>query len=229
MQPLIHTPLFLLTLTIGAYLLTLWIYRKSRIRLLHPILTSTLLIIVFLRLTDISYQEYFAGTELIHFMLGISVVSLRYLLFEQLEHLKGRMVSILTSVVTGSVIEVVSVVLIARWMGADQLVVLSLQPKQVTTPIAISISEVSGGLPPLTSIVVIVAGMLGGIAGPVVMNKLGIHDRIARGLALGSASHAVGTARAIELGAVEGAISGLAIGLMGVITAVLIPLIERFF
>ena len=224
---LFRSPLFLLTLTIGVYVLSVWVYRKSKIRLLHPILTSTAVIIGFLLLTGIEYEAYSEGTQLIHFMLGVSVVALGYLLYEQLEHVKGRLATILTSVVVGSVIGIVSVVLIARWMGADEMIVLSLQPKQVTTPIAISVSETSGGIPPLTSMVVIIAGILGGIVGPAVMDRLGINDRIARGLALGSASHAVGTARAIELGAVEGAISGLAIGVMGIVTAILIPLIER--
>lgn len=219
--------IFLLTLTIGVYVLSVWLYRKSKIRLLHPILTSTAVIILFLQVLGIEYESYAEGTELINFMLGVSVVALGYLLYEQLEQVKGRLATILTSVVVGSIVGIISVVLIARWMGADELIVLSLQPKQVTTPIAISVSETSGGIPPLTSMVVIIAGILGGIVGPAVMDKIGINDRIARGLALGSASHAVGTARAIELGAVEGAISGLAIGLMGVVTAILIPLLER--
>ena len=227
MADLLNTDIFLLALTLGVYVLSVWLYRKTKIRLLHPILTSTAVIIVFLSITGIPYETYADGTRLIDFMLGVSVVALGYLLYEQLEHLKGRLATILASVVVGSVVGIVSVVLIARWMGADEMIVRSLQPKQVTTPIAISVSETSGGIPPLTTIVVILAGMLGGIVGPAVMDKLGINDRIARGLALGSASHAVGTARAIELGAVEGAVSGLAIGLMGIVTALLIPLVER--
>ena len=227
MPELFRSSLFLLTFTLGVYVLSVWLYRRSKIRLLHPILTSTAVIIVFLKAAGIEYETYAAGTDLIDFMLGVSVVALGYLLYEQLEHLKGRLATILTSVAVGSVVGIASVVLIARWMGADEIIVASLQPKQVTTPIAISLSETSGGIPSLTSMVVILAGMLGGIVGPAVMDKLGINDRIARGLALGSASHAVGTARAIELGAVEGAVSGLAIGLMGIVTALLIPLIER--
>ena len=224
---LFRSQLFLLTLTLGVYVLSVWLYRKSKIRLLHPILTSTAVIIVFLKVSGITYETYATGTKFIDFMLGVSVVALGYLLYEQLEHLKGRLATLLTSVLVGSVVGILSVVLIARWLGADEIIVLSLQPKQITTPIAISVSETSGGIPSLTSMVVIIAGMLGGIVGPAVMDKLGINDRIARGLALGSASHAVGTARAIELGAVEGAISGLAIGLMGIVTALLIPIIER--
>lgn len=227
MDILLRSQLFMLTLTIGVYLASVWLYRKTKLRLLHPILTSMLVIIAFLKITGIEYEAYQAGNQLIDFMLGVSVVALGYLLYEQIEHVKGRLATILTSVVVGSVVGILSVIWIARWMGADEAIILSLQPKQVTTPIAISVAENSGGIPSLTSMVVIIAGMLGGIVGPFVLDKLGISNRIARGLALGSASHAVGTARALELGAIEGAISGLAIGLMGIITAILVPIIEK--
>ena len=227
METLLRSQLFFLTLTIGVYLFSVWLYKKSRLRLLHPILTSLLVIIAFLKITGIEYEAYREGTGLIDFMLGVSVVALGYLLYEQIHHIKGRLWTILSSVVVGSVVGILSVVWIARWMGAGELVVLSLPAKQVTTPIAIEIAQNSGGSAPLTSIVVIIAGILGSIIGPFILDKLGIESKIARGLALGSASHAVGTARAIELGAVEGAISGLAIGLMGVVTAILAPVIEK--
>lgn len=229
MMELFRSQLFLLLLTVGVYMVSVWLYRKTKVRLLNPIITATAVIIVFLKLTGIEYETYQAGNQFIDFFLGVSVVALGYLLYEQIEHLKGRMVTILTSVAVGCLVGVLSVVWIARWMGADEVIILSLQPKQVTTPIAISVSENSGGIPALTSAMVIIAGILGAVVGPALMDKLGIRDKIARGLALGSASHALGTARAIELGAVEGAISGLAIGLMGTVTALLVPLIEWLF
>lgn len=229
MIQLLQSQLFLLTFTLGAYLLSVWIYRRSKVRLLHPMLTATAGVIVFLRTMGIGYEAYVAAAQPLQFLLGVSVVALGYLLYEQLEHVKGRMATILASVATGSAVGIGSVVLIARWMGADDAVVLSLQPKQVTMPIAVAVSEASGGIPALTSMVVILAGMLGGIIGPAVLDALGIRDRVARGLALGSASHAVGTARALEMGAVEGAAGGLAIGLMGVITALIVPVIGWVF
>ena len=141
-------------------------------------------------------------------------MALGYLLYEQREHLKANGISILTSVFVGSVIGIVSVVLIARWMGADRTLIASLEPKSVTTPIAMSIAQRSGGIPAIAAVVVIVVGIFGGIVGPFILDRLGIRSRIARGLALGSAAHGLGTARAMELGAIEGAISGLAIGVM---------------
>lgn len=227
MREIISSQLFMLVLTIGCYLLGVFIYRKTKISLLHPLLTSILLIILFLKIFDIEYPEYQAGTRIIDFLLGVSVVTLGFLLYEQIEHIKGRLATIITAISVGSIVGIASVVFMARWMGAPDEVTLSLQPKSVTAPIAIAISESVGGISSLTSVVVVVVGIFGGIVGPFVMDKLGISDKIARGLAMGSASHAMGTARAIELGAVEGALSGLAIGIMGIITAILVPLIGK--
>lgn len=111
-------------------------------------------------------------------------------------------------------------------MGANFSIIASIEPKSVTTPIAITVAAQAGGIPSLTSVVVIVVGIFGGIIGPLLLKTLGVENNIAKGLALGSAAHAVGTARAMELGAVEGAVSGLAIGLMGVTTALLVPIIN---
>jgi len=132
----------------------------------------------------------------------------------------------LTAIFVGSVVGIVSVILIARALGADPRIVASLEPKSITTPIAVTVCAHLGGIPSLTAIIVILVGIFGGVIGPFVLKKLGIESKLAQGLALGSAAHAVGTARAMELGAVEGAIGGLAIGLMGVMTAILVPVIE---
>ena len=116
-----------------------------------------------------------------------------------------------------------------RNLDLQTSVIVSLEPKSVTTPIALSLSAKSGGIPSLTAITVVICGILGGIIGPFILRKLHIKSRVAKGLALGAAAHGLGTAKAIELGAVEGAISGLAIGLMGIMTSLLIPLVENLF
>jgi len=158
--------------------------------------------------------------------LGPTVVVLGYLLYEQLSLLRENVVSIVTSVFVGCVTGIFSVIYIARYLGADPVLIASIEPKSVTTPIAMSIAEKAGGVPSIAAIVVILVGIFGGIVGPFILEKLGIKSKIAKGLALGSAAHALGTARAMELGAVEGAISGLAIGVMGIMTAILVPVIE---
>jgi predicted murein hydrolase (TIGR00659 family) len=205
------------------------LYKKTHLSLLHPLLTSIFMLIVVLMMLEVPYKDYFENSFLIHFMLGPSVVALGYVLYDQMKYLKGNVISILTSVLVGSVIGIVSVVCIGKIMGADDILIATLEPKSVTTPIAMGISEKSGGIPSLTAVIVVAVGIFGSIVGPFVMKVLGIESHIAKGLALGASSHGVGTAAAIQIGAVEGALSGLAIGLMGVMTALLIPIINLLF
>jgi len=136
------------------------------------------------------------------------------------------MTSILLSLFVGSLLGILSVVGVAYLLGAGQDIALSMEPKSVTTPIAIALSEQSGGIPALTAVVVVISGIIGGIIGPPLFKLLRIKDRIAKGLALGAAAHGVGTSVAIQMGALEGAIGGLAIGIMGVWTSLLIPLLH---
>ena len=226
MHSLVHSEIFDLALVVGTYIAATILYKKTHLSVLHPLLTSIFVIIVILEFLDIEYASFQQGSHLIHFMLGPSVVALGYVLFEQMKYLKGNVVSILTSVFVGAIVGIISVIVIGKLMGADQSLIATLQPKSVTTPIAMGISEKNGGIPSLTAVIVVAVGIFGGIVGPAVMKVLGIESRIAKGLALGASSHGVGTAAAIQLGAVEGALSGLAIGLMGIMTAILVPVIS---
>lgn len=220
---------FTLAFVIGIYLAAVWLYKKTRIGLLHPVLTTIGVIITVLSLLKVEYDSFRQGSALIDFMLGPSVVALGYALYEQVNHIRKHLLSMLTAIISGSIIGIISVALIARWMGADEAIVASLEPKSVTNPIAISIAERFGGIPPLTAVIVVAVGIFGGIVGPFILQKMGIESKIAKGLAMGSAAHGLGTARAIEMGAIEGAISGLAIGLMGAATAVFVPIIRWLF
>lgn len=226
MTSLLNSEIFILTLVIGVYLLAMWLYRKTKLNLLNPLLVSIPVLVIITHVLGISYESFEKGSRIISFMLGPTVVVLGYLLYEQVAHLRENAVSIITSVFVGCVTGILSVIFIARYFGADHALIVSLEPKSVTTPIAMSIAEKSGGIPSIAAVVVIVVGIFGGIVGPFVLEKLGISSKIARGLALGSAAHGLGTARAMELGTIEGAISGLAIGVMGIMTAILVPIIE---
>ena len=157
----------------------------------------------------------------------MSVVALGYLLYEQEERMKGHVIEILTAVGVGSVVGVLSVVYIAKWLGADRLIQDSIAMKSVTVPIAVGISERIGGDVSISSVVVFVFGIFGAVTGFALLRLLNIEDPEAKGLAMGSAAHGIGTARSIEEGAVEGALSGLAIALMGAITALIAPLLSR--
>lgn len=226
MNSLAHSEVFALTLVIGTYLAALALYKKTRISLLNPLLTSIFVIILVLKTMGIEYESFQKGSHLIHFMLGPSVVALGFVLYDQIQYLKGNVISILTSVFVGAIIGIVSVIVIGDLMGADQALIASLQPKSVTTPIAMGIAEKAGGIPSLTAVIVVAVGIFGSIVGPFVMKVLGIESRIAKGLALGASSHGLGTSVAIQIGAIEGALSGLAIGLMGIMTAILVPIIS---
>lgn len=229
LRPLISNEVFMLMFVMGTFLLGVLIYKRTKITLLQPLLISMIIIIPFLKITGIDYPTFYQQTRILNFMLGPSVVALGYILYAQIEQIKGNVISILTAVFIGSIVGILSVVLVAKAFGADHLLIASLAPKSVTTPIAISLSEKAGGVPALTAAFVVICGIFGGLVGPIILRSIGIKSKIATGLAMGSSAHALGTARAMEIGAVEGAISGLAIGIMGIMTALMIPFAERLF
>ncbi len=223
---LVTSQLFLLTLTVVAYYAAQWLHRRFNTLLLNPIIISSIFVIIFLRLTDIEYQTYLEANGIITFLLGFSVVPLSYLLHKNVNRIKENKISILLCTFVGSVVGVLSVILLAKLLGYEQSISISLQPKSVTTPIALSLSQNYGGIPALTALAVAIAGIFGSVVGPSILKLCRITDPVAKGLALGSASHAIGTARALEMGAVEGAIGGAAIGLMGLFTSIVLPIIN---
>ncbi len=229
MKALFESTEFILLLIFGSYLFGQWVFKITRIGIFHPMIISIAIIIAFLKITDMPYQTFEQGSQFVSFLLGPSVVALGYILYEQLAYLKGNIVSILTSVFIGSLVGIISVILLAKLTGADQVLIHSLEPKSVTTPIAMSIAEQSGGNVSLTAVIVLFCGIFGSIIGPPILRLLGIQSSIAKGLAMGASAHGVGTAKAMEMGVIEGALSGLAIGLMGVMTALLIPVIHQLF
>lgn len=227
MKPLIESTEFILVLIFGSYLFGQWIFKKTKFALFHPLIISIAIIIVFLQISGIDYKKFDEGSRFVSFLLGPSVVALGYILYEQMNYLKGNVISILTSIFIGSITGILSVITLAKITGADNAIIMSLEPKSVTTAIAINISTQSGGIPALTSVIVLFCGIFGGIIGPYVLRILGIKSSIAKGLAMGASSHSVGTVKAMEMGVIEGALSGLAIGLMGIMTALLIPFIHH--
>lgn len=229
MNELLRSELFMLVLVIGPFLAASVLYQRTKFALLHPLLPAIAFIILFLKFFNIDYGTFKEGSRLIDFLLGPSVVALGYVMYEQYCHIKEHFVSILAALIAGSFVGIVSTVAIAHAMGAGPALIATLQPKSVTTPIAIELARNSGGIPALTAVIVISVGIFGAIAGPMLLDLLRIKSPVARGLALGASAHGIGTARAIELGMIEGAISGLAIGLMGAITALWIPVIGWLF
>lgn len=224
----LRSDLFLLTLTVGLYCLGTLIYRRSHMPLLHPVLLTFVSVIVFLRCAGIDYPRYQEATGILNFALGLSVVALGYLLYEQLERLRSSLMPVAVATLAGCVIGGLSVVYIAEAFGVERQILNSLAPKSVTVPIAVSVAGPLGGNVSVTSVVVFCVGIFGSIFGEWILRHCGVRDPEARGFALGAAAHGIGTARAIEIGVVEGALSGLAMALMGLATALLVPLMERY-
>ncbi len=211
--------------TVLVYAASLWLYRRVRHPLANPVLVTIAALILLLVAMDVDYRAYETGGGLIGLLLGPAVVALGLPLHLQMAEIIRRRRAILVATLAGATIGILAGVLAAVGLGASRAVALSLTPRSVTTPIAVGIAEQVGGIPPLAATVVIATGVLGAVIGPWVLRRSGIRSRTAFGLAMGASAHGAGTARALEEGAVEGATSGLAIGLMGVATAVLAPLL----
>ena len=223
MREIFTSEVSILAFTLGIYFGAGWVYQKTKFALLHPVLVTIAIIIAMLLIFNIDYLTYQKGSHLIDFMLGPSVVALGYSLYTQIANIKEHAVSILTALFVGSITGIGSVLILAKMLGTSKILAVTLAPKSVTTPIAMAISERFGGIPSLTAVVVIAIGIVGGIAGPWILRVLRVDSKIAIGLALGASAHGLGTARAMELGAIEGAIGGLAIGIMGLMTALIAP------
>ena len=218
---------FLIALTFLCYLGAQWLQKRlGGISLMSPILLSIAALIGFLIAADIDYETYREGGEYIEFWLKPAVVALGVPLYRQLEKIRRQMLPILLAELAGCVVGLVSVVVVAELLGATREVAISLAPKAVTTPIAIEISQSLGGIAPLTAAVVVCTGILGSIAGFKMVSLSRVKSPIAGSLSIGTASHAVGTAAALERGGERyGAFSSLGLTLNGLLTALLSPYI----
>ncbi len=214
---------FLIALTFLVFLVGQWLQKRFKVVLLNPILFSMTALIIFLICTDISYETYQEGGRYIDFWLKPAVVALGVPLYRQLDTIRKQLLPILFAELAGCIIGLVSVVLIAESLGASRDVIISLAPKSVTTPIALEISSTLGGIPPLTAAVVVCTGIFGNIVGFKIAKLSRVKSPIAGALSVGTASHAVGTAAAIERGERWGAFSSLGLTINGLLTAILAP------
>ena len=217
----------LLTLTFGAFALFKVLQKRTGWVLLNPILLTMFTVILFLKLTGISYETYQEGGKLIEFWLKPAIVALGVPLYLQLEMIKKQWLPILLSQLVGCLVGLVSVILIAKGLGASPEVICSLAPKSVTTPIAMEVSEATGGIPSLSAAVVILVGLFGAVLGFKVMDFGHIKSPIAQGLSMGTASHAIGTSAAMDVSKKYGAYASLDLTLNGILTALLTPMVLR--
>ena len=223
------TPLLGLTITLAAYLVGTWLFKNSGNNpLINPVLIAVTAIVALLWATDTPYETYFDGAQFVHFLLGPATVALAIPLYNQFHQVKKTFGALIAALLCGSVTAAVSAIGIAWLFDGSKQTLLSLAPKSVTTPIAMGITEKIGGLPSLTAVLVILTGIIGAVFGRIVLNLVRVKDMRARGLAIGVASHGIGTAAALQTSEVAGAFAGLAMGLNGIATAILIPVLITF-
>lgn len=215
-------------ITLSFYILYSWIQQRTNIAILNPVLLSVTSIIIILKATGISYDEYMLGGKFISVFLGPATVALAIPLYKNWSILRERGLTLIIGIFVGSIVAVTSVWFLSNLFKLDEEIVLSLLPKSITTPIGIEVSRKIGGIPSLTVSVIVLTGIIGNIFGPAIFKIFKITDSVAIGAALGTSSHAIGTSRALEIGEVEGAISGVSIGLAGLFTSLLIPILLLF-
>jgi len=225
---LVGTPLFGVTLTLVVYLLAQNLYRRIGSVWANPVLVSIVTIILLLKVTGIEHRDYARGGDILLFLLGPSVVALAVPLYQRREQIWQRKRPIMIGIFAGSLASIISACGLAWILGGSREIILSLAPKSVTTPIAISIVEKIGGVAPLTAALVVLTGCLGAICGPEFCRLIGVTSPVATGLAVGTAAHGIGTARMFEIDRLAGAVAGLAIGLNGLMTTFLLPVLMSF-
>lgn len=212
-------------LTLGAFALGTLVHKKTGAAWCNPLLLGSVFVIVFLSILGIPYADYKASASPISFLLLPATVSLAIPLYEQWQLLKDNAAAILSGIVTGVVVSLVSILLVGWGLGLDREMVVTLLPKSITTAIGMDVSAELGGIAALTSAVIILTGIIGNMAAQWVCRVFRITDPVARGVGIGTAAHAIGTSRALQMGPVEGAMSSLSIAVAGILTAVLCPVL----
>lgn len=223
MTELFKLPVFGVFFTLFAFFVAEALSKKIKSVFFNPVLMTITMIILFLMLMGIDFSDYNEGGKYLSFFLGPSIVALGVLFYEKYKLIKQNLFSFLLAVGLGGILSIISVVFIATFMNASGVIIQSIAPKSVTTPIAIEISKIIEGIPSITAGVVIVVGIFGNAFGPTFLKFMGIKSTAALGTALGTAAHGIGTARALEVSHLSGAYGGLAMCVNGLITALVTP------
>ena len=220
------TPLFGLTATISVYVAAQWAYQRlDHAPWANPVLWTVLALATLLTLTGTPYPTYFSGAQFIHFLLGPAVVALGWPLWQRRQQLRQRGAALLAAALAGGLAAAASAVSIGWALGLPAEVLRSLAPKSVTAPVAMGIAEQLGGIPALAAALAVLTGLVGAISGKYLFNALGIGSPAVRGFALGTASHGIGAARAMQVHPDAGAYAGLALGLQVVLASLLMPML----
>lgn len=223
------SPAWGLVLTLLGYYLGMWIQKKTGLAVLQPILTGSAFIVVVLLLIGADFEEYSRQNMVLDYFLSLTAVVLAVPLYRSIYLLKKYMVPILTGVVCGTVAGMATVVIVGRLMGTDMAVLRSMIPKNATTAIGVPVAQINGGIPSITLALIMITGITGAVCGPELLKLMGVKNPIAKGISIGTVSHAAGTSRAFREGEIIGAMSSLAIALAGTLTAFLAPIFTAYF
>lgn len=228
-QALTHHPLFGVGITLGAYQLAIAAYEKTRWVFLQPVLVSMLAVIGILLACGLTFAEYKESAAALTLFLGPATVALAVPLFVNLRRIRQLLWPTLITLLVAGVVATAMGVSLAWAFGAEHIVLMSMAPKSVTSPIAMLVAHQIGGIAALAAVFVMITGIIGAIIGPSLLKRFGVQHPAALGMALGLSAHAVGTARALQEGEECGAFAALAMSLMGVFTAVFLPLAILFW
>ena len=221
MSEIYASPLFGIVLCIFSFEIGLWINRKTHSPLANPLLIAVVICIAVLQIFSIPLESFQQGGDIITMFLAPATAALSLSIYNQLDTLKKNLLPILAGTLTGSITSIGSVIGLCKLFGLDEELTASLIPKSVTTPIAMEVSRQHGGIVSITVAAVIVTGIFGAILAPVLIKLFRVKNPVEAGIAIGTCSHALGTSKALEIGEIEGAMSGIAIGVAGIITVVL--------
>ena len=207
-------------ISLGAYFFGMWLKKKTGWAVMNPLLVSIVLIISFLMISGVSYKSYNAGANCLSYLLTPATICLAVPLYQQVELLKKHYKAVIAGISAGVLSSLLSVLLLALLFRFGHEAYVTFLPKSITTAIGISVSEELGGFVSVTVVVIVITGVLGNIFAEKFLKLLKIEEPIAKGIAIGSSSHAIGTAKAMEMGSIEGAMSGLSIVVCGILTVI---------
>lgn len=221
MSEVYASPFFGIFLSILAFEIGVWINKKTKSAVANPLLIAVILCILFIKIFRVSLESYYVGGDLIAVFLGPATAVLALSIYSQFVLLKKYFLPILIGTITGSLVSVSSAYLLCKLFRLDDALTRSMLTKSVTTPFAIAISKNIGGIPSVAALAVVMTGILGSVFAPLLIRLFHVKNPVAAGIAIGTSSHAVGTSKAIELGEIEGAMSGIAIGMAGIVTVII--------
>ena len=220
MVELFNTPYFGISLTIIAFLIGLKIQKKTGLMVCNPLIIAVVIIVGILLIFKIPYESYQLGGSIINMFLAPATACLAVSIYNKIQILKENWIPILVGCTCGSLASMTSVYAMCKLFKLDDAITAAMIPKSVTTPIAVSVAESLGGVSSITVVVVIFTGILGSIFAPTLIKIFRVNDPMTAGLSIGACSHAIGTSKALQIGETEGAMSGLAIGICGIITVI---------